>query len=375
MSLSPLPESPNKIKESPSRYRSRFSDRFQSISSLSPSHENTTTITNQQSFISPVHPTDNKKLIDNEKYSAFEIKNEDRGQWRESEIDTNDKNNQMMEEDDPTPVPTPVQQQQQQQQETVKKEQITQTVSDVNTRHRHVPHYMQATRSFYGKVSNKKESSLLGPRSKSGITKKVGASKIPRYRSTTQINAIEDIKNEMTLEDVYIPMAARIKLFEKGLGNNGSSNTLQRQKSSSSTASNSNDSSSKQQRPIKKTTQSPSESSQNSNTSSSQQKSKQLVVPSFHSSEPNYLRQTSSFAIKQKEIRAQKLQTRIEKATESHRRQQRVDQHHSVTQTKPFRFATSERAKHFKQKLDSWKAKDEGNYANTMTATKKRKVN
>jgi hypothetical protein len=44
-------------------------------------------------------------------------------------------------------------------------------------------------------------------------------SKIPKYKSTTSINAIEEIKNEMSPDDVYVPMAARIKLFEKGLGN------------------------------------------------------------------------------------------------------------------------------------------------------------
>lgn len=44
-------------------------------------------------------------------------------------------------------------------------------------------------------------------------------SKIPKYKSTTSINAIEEIKNEMSPDDVYVPMAARIKMFEKGLGN------------------------------------------------------------------------------------------------------------------------------------------------------------
>lgn len=49
--------------------------------------------------------------------------------------------------------------------------------------------------------------------------KRVSTSKIPRYRSTTSINAVEDIQSEMAPDDVYVPMAARIKLFEKGLGN------------------------------------------------------------------------------------------------------------------------------------------------------------
>lgn len=47
----------------------------------------------------------------------------------------------------------------------------------------------------------------------------MGTTKVPRYHATTTINAIEDIKSEMQADDVYIPMAARIKLFEKGLGN------------------------------------------------------------------------------------------------------------------------------------------------------------
>lgn len=42
---------------------------------------------------------------------------------------------------------------------------------------------------------------------------------MPRYQSTTSINAIEDIRSEMGSDDRYVSMAARIKLFEKGLGN------------------------------------------------------------------------------------------------------------------------------------------------------------
>lgn len=30
---------------------------------------------------------------------------------------------------------------------------------------------------------------------------------------------MDDIRSEMAPDDVYVPMAARIKLFEKGLGN------------------------------------------------------------------------------------------------------------------------------------------------------------
>lgn len=47
----------------------------------------------------------------------------------------------------------------------------------------------------------------------------MGTSRVPRYKATTNINAIDDIRSEMTTDDTYIPMAARIKLFEKNLGN------------------------------------------------------------------------------------------------------------------------------------------------------------
>ena len=42
---------------------------------------------------------------------------------------------------------------------------------------------------------------------------------MPRFKATTTINAIKDIQNEMQPDDTYVSMAARIKLFEKGLGN------------------------------------------------------------------------------------------------------------------------------------------------------------
>ncbi|KAI9474181.1 MAG: hypothetical protein EXX96DRAFT_610995 [Benjaminiella poitrasii] len=325
MSLSPRPESPNntKIKESPSRYRNRFTDRFQSISNLSSSPSRDTTTASQPSFVSPIHPMDTKKVIENEKYSAFEIKNEDRGQWRESEKNDDE---QMMEQHD---SPTPIQPENQ-------KQQIEQDgKASAVTLGRRVPRYMQATRSFYEKVSTKKESSL-GPRSKGGIAKKVGTSKIPRYRSTTQINAVEEIKNEMTAEDVYVSMAARIKLFEKGLGNNGASSqpSLQRQKSTSST-----------------------NSTENSSVNKSMTPTRSAKLPSTHSSvhhTPNYLRQTSASATKQREIRLAQRQREIDHHHETHPQSSTT-----VTRTKPFRFATSERAKHFKEKLKLWQVKDQ----------------
>ncbi|CAO3619871.1 unnamed protein product [Mucor hiemalis] len=128
----------------------------------------------------------------------------------------------------------PRQQEQQQQHQQQQQQQPEQPSSTEHRRGR--PHYMQATSSYESRVhSNKERRSLpnLGPRSKGGITKRVGTTKVPRYHATTTINAIEDIQSEMQPDDVYIPMAARIKLFEKGLGNG--SNRPVRQSSSTPT--------------------------------------------------------------------------------------------------------------------------------------------
>ncbi|KAI9275136.1 hypothetical protein EDC94DRAFT_592207 [Helicostylum pulchrum] len=79
---------------------------------------------------------------------------------------------------------------------------------------------MQSTSSFSNKLhSSKEKRNVLGLRTRGGINKRVGTSKVPRYQSTTSINAIEDIRSEMSTDDKYVSMAARIKLFEKGLGN------------------------------------------------------------------------------------------------------------------------------------------------------------
>lgn len=43
---------------------------------------------------------------------------------------------------------------------------------------------------------------------------------MPFFRSSTRINAMEDIRSEMDDQDIYVPLAVRVKLFEQGLGNN-----------------------------------------------------------------------------------------------------------------------------------------------------------
>ncbi|CAO3608057.1 unnamed protein product [Cunninghamella blakesleeana] len=82
-----------------------------------------------------------------------------------------------------------------------------------------LPHYMLPTESFQHHVQSTSENNTKLHRTISrGVTKK-NTPNLSRFKSSTRINAIDDIRKEMLPDDVYIPLAARIKLFEKGLGN------------------------------------------------------------------------------------------------------------------------------------------------------------
>ncbi|KAI8342835.1 hypothetical protein BC941DRAFT_499192 [Chlamydoabsidia padenii] len=87
-----------------------------------------------------------------------------------------------------------------------------------------LPHYMRATESYQSRIQaqvDHQHHAKLHKTTSGGVVKRARSPQV--FRSSTKINAIDDIKNEMTPEDVYIPLAARVKLFEKGLGNGGHS--------------------------------------------------------------------------------------------------------------------------------------------------------
>lgn len=160
------------IKESPSRFQNRYTERFKSVLESPPRENTSSSFTAKSSPLRSATPGSQHKIFDNGKYTSFEIPNEDRGEWRElsvkDEVDLINVSASPVRQESFSPKPshekkssaTPPQEQQQQQ-------------YHVSRPHR-VPHYMQATKSFYDKVNNKKEDrrtdNILRPRFKGGIT-------------------------------------------------------------------------------------------------------------------------------------------------------------------------------------------------------------
>ncbi|EPB88500.1 hypothetical protein HMPREF1544_04735 [Mucor circinelloides 1006PhL] len=333
MSSSPLRTSSEQtcVKESPSRFQNRLNERYNAALE-SPPREQVSTSLSFTARSSPLKTTQGSqhKIFDGEKYTSFEVPNRDRGEWRELNImgEINVKKELVVEkefggikneadskasvstgrQESPSPKPSheikpivkapppqssspsslptaPVQEQPQGYRHT--------------SRSRDVPHYMQATSSFYEKINARKEErqtdNLLRPRTKGGISKRVSTSKIPRYRSTTSINAVDDIQSEMAPDDVYVPMAARIKLFEKGLGNASNKPAPVTPKYHRSNSVNSS---------------SPTPSVNNSRQSGTPTASTPRRTSSQNSETtdgmPRYLRQTSSSSIKQRELPSSK---------------------------------------------------------------------
>ncbi|ORZ02720.1 hypothetical protein BCR43DRAFT_559587 [Syncephalastrum racemosum] len=82
--------------------------------------------------------------------------------------------------------------------------------------HRSLPSYMRSTESYKGRVRDPVERVRSGRITKPSSRSSHGSS---RFRSSTRINAMDEIKNELDENDSYVPLAARIKMFERGLGN------------------------------------------------------------------------------------------------------------------------------------------------------------
>lgn len=208
MSSSPLRTSSEQtcVKESPSRFQNRLNERYNAALE-SPPREQVSTSLSFTARSSPLKTTQGSqhKIFDGEKYTSFEVPNRDRGEWRELNImgEINVKKELVVEkefggikneadskasvstgrQESPSPKPSheikpivkapppqssspsslptaPVQEQPQGYRHT--------------SRSRDVPHYMQATSSFYEKINARKEErqtdNLLRPRTKGGIS-------------------------------------------------------------------------------------------------------------------------------------------------------------------------------------------------------------
>ncbi|KAI9331398.1 hypothetical protein BD770DRAFT_403543 [Pilaira anomala] len=262
--------SPSRENASPLRASNRYAERYKSYLIDSPPREGTKKSTDKLN--SPLNTTNNEtKIFESERYSAYELKNEDRGEWRQS---TSNTSREVDETEIPKPSASPKPEKQQ----------------------KSLPRYMQSTSSYVGKVhSAKDQRNALGPRSRGGITKRVGVSKIPKYKATTNINAIEDIKSEMGSEDTYVTMAARIKLFEKGLGNGSNKRghvvPHQSPSSSTTTSSQSNKSHNSGTRQDVTTHDNRNKTSKTAITTTNPTKSSSRITKP---STPNYLRKTVS---------------------------------------------------------------------------------
>ncbi|ORE05112.1 hypothetical protein BCV72DRAFT_250816 [Rhizopus microsporus var. microsporus] len=318
---------------SPLRYKSRYSERFKSLVTDSPPRDpiRTPERTTAISYGSPLRKT-------SEKYSSIEIKNEDRGQWREAVV-------KQEEEVKEVAIKESIQQRNKDQTE----EKIEKKRKDSHSNNT-LPHYMQGTYAYENRFNSRKEErkqkDILKPRP-GGITKRVGMSKIPKYKSTTSINAIEEIKNEMSPDDVYVPMAARIKMFEKGLGNGSNKAPVT---TTSTKNSRSNESPPKTTPSNHTTSTTTTTATTNTPTVVARSKSTQS---STNTSVPNYARETIAT------LRRSNSHHKDQSSQESQSKPKKEQRHIEV---KPFRFATDARSQHrqaaFNEKLKIWKQKE-----------------
>ncbi|KAG1150700.1 hypothetical protein G6F37_009771 [Rhizopus arrhizus] len=303
---------------SPSRSNSRYSDRIKRLVTDSPlrdpvkTPERTTT-----TYPSPLR----RNNANSDKYSAFEIKNEDRGEWRESSLTEEAETKQVEIKEQITNEEKPSEKIPERQQTTEKRN--TQKKSGPDR----VPHYMQGTRAFESRLNSKKDGQkhkdILKPRSGGGITKQVGTPKVSKHKSTAAINVIKEIKNEMTTKNAYIPMAAQIKLFEKDLGNASNKSSPLRPTATRSSAKVKSSSSESKAIPINRS--SGSRQTQDSSIPSYARKTIATLSRSNSSSKLNNSRQGSE------------------------NKQKKEPKNIKV---KPFRFATSERAQQHKESFD-----------------------
>ncbi|KAG1450556.1 hypothetical protein G6F56_008316 [Rhizopus delemar] len=330
---------------------SRYSKRLKSLVTDTPPRDSfrTAELTSMRSpeRISTNYPSPlRRNVINMDRYKTVEVRNEDFGDWREnasskeSQVKQVEETAQVVEKPEPKPS----------------------TIEKKKPKANRTPHYMQGTRSFESRLNSKRDEQkhrdFLSPRSGGGITKRVGISKIPKYKSTTTINAIEDIKNGMTPADGYVPMAARIKLFERGLGNSSNKPPIPR-----ITESHSSTKATRKPKPKTSTT--------NNRSKSSQEYS--------NSSIPSYARATESATNRSTNYGDHNSQENESKSKREPSKESKKETKKEIKkEVKPFRFATSERAQHhqetFNEKLRLWKIKEEEQNNEKQKRGTKRKI-
>ncbi|KAG0179741.1 hypothetical protein DFQ28_008517 [Apophysomyces sp. BC1034] len=194
-----------------------------------------------------------------------------------------------------------------------------------------LPHYMLSTLSYQSRLKQQQH----GPTRTGGIKKRVGTSKVPRFHVTTRTNAVEEIRREMTPEDVFISIAARTKQFERGLGNGvvAAPKVIDKREPTTLASARS---------PVPKSSQ------------------------TYHSQRPDRQRNEHTPSSYQKQTEHQgtsgtKLKRKHSSSEEAPRlKKQRANQPLKV---KPFHFATDERVQRrhreaFHEKLDLWKGRE-----------------
>ncbi|KAI9320232.1 hypothetical protein BX666DRAFT_1389755 [Dichotomocladium elegans] len=245
-----------------------------------------------------------------------------------------------------------------------------------------VPSYMRSTASYESRVHQQRLSHKR-------------RHQVPDFRSSTRINAMDDIRNEMREEDTYIPLSVRVKLFEQGLEGSGRSvsrpraqEAVRKENPSSSSASRltrprspklltSYRSASHRRTTEPRTSAAAAAAAAAATTTATTTATK---TPSARSSVMQHrypTRSTPSGSIPPPSSSHHRMsQTSTEhqatKPTGLHTEQdaqareggaKRRKTQHSRLEVKPFRFATDERAAHhrkaFQEKLDMWKRKEE----------------
>lgn len=217
------------LMSSPTRYHNRYSERYKSLLTESPPRDFSALRTpekappNSTLKNSPLQSNREHRIFEGEKYTSLKVKNEDRGEWRESSVVNDEENVDEVEQvkvtkphspyqttssattttatiervvSAKTPSPThqkrsistkeetsyqrqekrPRQSQSQHHKQEYKQQQQQQQSEQPQPEHhrRSIPHYMQATSAYESRVHSNKERrsqpNLLGPRSKGGIT-------------------------------------------------------------------------------------------------------------------------------------------------------------------------------------------------------------
>ncbi|KAL0097345.1 hypothetical protein J3Q64DRAFT_1057354 [Phycomyces blakesleeanus] len=219
-----------------------------------------------------------------------------------------------------------------------------------NTSTRSVPSYMSTTLSFQNRHLEQKPATENSTRSRNINTSKRSpkASRIPRYRPTRN-NSAEENKGEIGPGEEYIPMAARVKIFENNLGNGlvptpkVTENTLENIQPFV---------------PHKPTLAKSPFLLTRQRSYLNRHQPEQAALPPTTSS-----RSTSSVQIQRTQTPAQKSRAAPQSDDTSYpaaKRQRKMD---SKAPIQPFRFATEERALHYLKgsqvKVDAWKGKEQ----------------